>query len=175
MECKECKQDKEIENKHWRLCLECNRKRLDELKLATAYKYPKEDRKSLRVDVKRIKRTVKGDKGHKIMHRGDKGSKSLGNRMLDEAFYKKCFELSNHKCEECGEQLPTEFLDQDGRVASRFRYSHIVAKSIAPELRHSTININHLCLECHTKWDFGNKKAMKIYEANSKKLPAYFT
>ena len=86
----------------------------------------------------------------------------------------KCFNQSNHKCEECGKQLPTEFRNEEGKIIARWRYSHIVAKSIAPELRHDTNNINHLCLDHHTQWDFGNKDEMKVYTKNAQKLPKYF-
>ena len=70
-------------------------------------------------------------------------------------------------------QLPKDFRDEDGKVMYRARYSHIVPKSIAPELRHDENNINHLCFTCHQKWDFGNKKEMRIYDENRNKFPNY--
>tara|TARA_R110002126_G_scaffold149434_2_gene295385 strand:- start:22 stop:366 length:345 start_codon:yes stop_codon:yes gene_type:complete len=103
------------------------------------------------------------------------GGRGVGkNLKLDELFYQECFDASDHKCEECGKQLPTEFRDDEGKINARWRYSHIVAKSIAPELRHSISNINHLCLNHHTQWDFGNKREMKIYAKNARRLPKYF-
>lgn len=92
----------------------------------------------------------------------------------DEAFYEECFNVSNHKCEECGTNLPTEFRDSEGNVNARWRYSHIVAKSIAPELRHEVNNINHLCLKHHTQWDHADRENMKIYEKNKERYPKYF-
>jgi hypothetical protein len=100
--------------------------------------------------------------------------KNIKRLAEDEAFYQECFDLSNHKCEECGVQLPTEFRNDEGKVNARWRYSHIVAKSIAPELRHDTNNINHLCLKHHTQWDHGDKKSMKIYDGNKGRLSRYF-
>ena len=66
-----------------------------------------------------------------------------------------------------------EFLDPSGKVNARYRYSHIIPKSISPELRHSIDNINHLCMSCHQKWDFGDKKSMKIYPKNKAKFPGF--
>ena len=87
---------------------------------------------------------------------------------LDNEFYEKCFNTFDHKCEECGAKQPEEFLTSDGKVAARWRYSHIVPKSIAKELRRVRENINDLCLSCHAKWESEKKVEMKIYEKNSK-------
>ena len=101
----------------------------------------------------------------KIIHsQGNKQSKSLQMFILDETFYEKCFNKSNHKCEECGEQLNTDFRDENGKVMNRWRYSHVIPKSIAPELRHNILNINNLCLKHHMKWENEDKKNMDIYE-----------
>jgi hypothetical protein len=45
-------------------------------------------------------------------------------------------------------------------------FSHILSKGSQPKLRHVKANINILCLECHQKWEFGDKKSMDIYPAN---------
>jgi len=175
MECKGCNKEKEIANKHWKLCAICNRERLDEGKEPRAYKYVRKDIKAVKTTETRLKRDIdKGSSRHKLVYGGGGKPKGLSNLILDEVFYEKCFNNSNHECEECGTSLPIEFRDGAGKLIARFRYSHIVAKSIAPELRHSLKNINHLCLRCHTKWDFGDKKSMDIYRANSILLPDYF-
>jgi hypothetical protein len=43
---------------------------------------------------------------------------------LDNIFYEKCFNLSDHKCEECGCQLPEEF-----KTGKRL-FCHIIADLI---------------------------------------------
>ena len=89
-------------------------------------------------------------------------------------FYEKCFnECTDHSCEECGTDLPKVFR-HDGTIVARWRYSHIIAKSIAPELRHDVKNINHLCFSCHQLWEFETRKDMKIYKTNKERLPKYF-
>jgi len=88
----------------------------------------------------------------------------------DEEFYKECFDQSDHRCEECGKRLNDEFRDDDGRVIARWRYSHIIPKSIAPRLRHIVLNINHLCLEHHEMWENGDKESMNIFEKNQERI-----
>lgn len=144
--CSKCGKDKEIVNKHFGLCLVCNSMRL-------------ESRKSTNVRVERILHSPKVV--NKVQVKIDE----------DEEFYLQCFNLSNHVCEECGTPLPTEFRDEKGKVIARYRYSHILPKSIYPELRHNTSNINHLCLVHHIQWDHGDKTVMSIYEINRKKFP----
>jgi hypothetical protein len=153
MSCKKCKKDYKIVNKYYGLCLGCNNERLHGSKYGKSYDSVKRSRKS------------------------NTGASSNARRKerigADESFYETCFNMSNHKCEECNKNLPTEFRNEESKVIARWRYSHIVAKSIAPELRHDTLNINHLCIECHTKWDFGDKKSMQIYDENSKRFKRY--
>ena len=147
--CSKCGKGKEIINKHFKLCLVCNNMRL-------------EDRK------------VSGIKVEKISHSKKKPNKVQISIEKDEEFYLECFNSSNHVCEECGAQLPTEFRDEKGKVLARYRYSHIFPKSVYPELRHEISNINHLCLIHHIQWDHGDKTVMKIYELNRKKFPNKF-
>ena len=175
MSCKKCKKDKDIVNKFHGLCFQCNNKRLESLKKPKLYKHTKQKSKDTTDSPKRFRRSVKGNKSDKIVYGGDKRSKSLVTKVMDEMFYEKCFnECTNHSCEECGESLPTEFRGDDGKVLYRARYSHIIAKSIAPELRHDVKNINHLCLKHHMQWEFGDKENMKIYKANKERFPKYF-
>jgi len=146
MSCYKCKKDKEIVNKHFGLCLTCNEERLNRRK----------------VDNKTVER---------ISHSMKTTNRTQVAIDEDEEFYLKCFNNSNHECEECGKQLPTEFRDEKGKVIARWRYSHILPKSVYPEMRHNTENINHLCLVHHIQWDHGDKTTMKIYGINSKKFP----
>lgn len=108
------------------------------------------------------------------IRKGDNKKTTKDKIREDEDFYEECFNNSNHKCEECGKNLPTEFRDDNGKVLARYRYSHVIPKSIAPELRHEEININHLCLEHHQEWENGDKESMKIYLKNKARLPQYF-
>ena len=45
-------------------------------------------------------------------------------------------------------------------------FSHILSKGSQPRLRHNKENVNILCLQCHQSWEFGDKKAMRIYPSN---------
>ena len=146
MSCSKCGENRELVNKHFKLCLICNNERL------SSNKMNKPVINRLTYSPKTVNKTQ------------DK----IGE---DEKFYLECFNLSNHECEECGKPLPTEFRDENGKVIARWRYSHILPKSIYPELRHNVENINHLCLIHHTQWDHGDKTTMKIYNLNSKKFP----
>lgn len=148
MNCLKCGDEEEIVNKHFKLCKKCNQARLDENKVP---KIPSSK--------KLFSQKPSNSTEYKIK--------------LDEDFYEECFNLSNHECEECGKELPTQFRDISGKVVARWRYSHILPKSIFPELRHNILNINHLCLIHHTQWDFGDKQNMKIYVENRKKFPNY--
>ena len=171
MNCKNCNTEKNIVNKHFGLCRDCNNERLHGSKNGKSYNISKKETKPLRAKINRIDHKVKD--GIKVVFGGQRKSKSFQNILLDEMFYEKCFNKSNHKCEECGVSLPDQFRNEEGKVIARWRYSHIIAKSIAPELRHDTNNINHLCLKHHTQWDHGNKRDMSIYEKNRLKVPNY--
>lgn len=171
--CKKCGENRFIENKHFFLCRNCNKDRL---------RVNKDSNSLLRyIDTKNKKQQLKTV----VLKKKEPSKKSLFSLLSskrkttkekildDENFYLECFNLSDHRCEECNTQLPEEFSDSSGKVIARWRYSHIVPKSIAPELRHNTENINHLCLECHGKWENGNKAEMSIFESNFKRFPNY--
>lgn len=168
MACNSCHKDSKIANKHFNLCLECNNIRLH------GSKYGKEYNKTL--NRKQSIKTL-------IFSPGDRRSKSLFAPTLkqvnkntlkeDEQFYEQCFNLSDHKCEECESPLPSIFRDESGKIVARWRYSHIIAKSISAQMRHNVLNINHLCLVCHTQWDHGDKKRMKIYKKNQIRFPQF--
>ena len=149
--CKSCGKKTRIVNKYWGLCLICNIERLGASKGQSGGKVSKK---------------------HKSLPTGSYGSER-GNIRADEEFYERCFNNSDHRCEECGRKLPEKFRDDDGKIIARWQYSHIVPKSIAPELRHDMKNINILCLECHMKWENGDRKSMSIYEENKRLFPQY--
>ena len=168
--CSKCGEDLPIVNKHFKLCRDCNNIRLHGSKFGKQYTNTLNNRTSLKASKKRRKAKVKIERiDHSI-----KEPERLTKVEEDEIFYEKCFNrCKKHECEECGVELPSYFRDEDGRVAARFRYSHIIAKSIATELRHEVKNINHLCVLCHSKWEHGDKKSMKIYNKNQKQFPNY--
>ena len=172
MSCNKCNKDKNIVNKHFNLCLICNNERLSESKSAKTYTTLKKNRTFSRTAKKPIR--INSNNNYFVKNLAPR--KTTAQKIKeDEDFYEKCFnECKEHKCEECGTPLPDTFRDEENKVAARFRYSHIVPKSIAPELRHSTININHLCLKDHTRWENGDKENMNIYSINKERLPKYF-
>jgi len=77
---------------------------------------------------------------------------------LDTKFYEEIWSERPHYCEECDKSL--------GNNWERYMFSHILSKGSQPKLRHVKSNINILCLECHQKWEFGDKKSMDIYPVN---------
>ena len=77
---------------------------------------------------------------------------------LDTAFYKELWSERPHYCEECDKDLGSKW--------ERYMFSHILSKGSQPRLRHNKENVNILCLECHQSWEFGDKKAMRIYPSN---------
>lgn len=172
MSCSKCDKDYPIVNKHFKLCQGCNNKRLHGSKYGKVYT----GIKTKSVSVRGAKKAIKTKAKKSLFTNIKEGTKEGGNMLSrDEAFYEASFNLSNHKCEECGTDLPTEFRNEDGKIAARFRYSHIIPKSIAPELRHNLGNINHLCLECHSEWENGNKTEMNIFKKNYLKFSKYLS
>ena len=81
---------------------------------------------------------------------------------LDTKFYEELWSERPHYCEGCDKDL--------GKNWERYMFSHILSKGSQPKLRHNKDNINILCLECHQKWEFGDKKSMKIYPANERQI-----
>jgi ribosomal protein S27E len=77
---------------------------------------------------------------------------------LDTKFYEEIWSERPHYCEECDKSLGSKW--------ERYMFSHILSKGSQPKLRHVKANINILCLECHQKWEFGDKKSMDIYPVN---------
>lgn len=168
MECKKCEQEKHIVNKHFGLCNGCNNERLHGNKYGKQYDNIKTKQKPFKTN------KTKKKKAKKSLFFQSVENKALSNFEKDEILYEKCFNLSSHRCEECGTQLPDQFRDDNGKIIARWRYSHIIPKSIAPELRHKVENINHLCIKDHGRWEGGDKENMNIFNENSKKFPKYF-
>ena len=170
MKCEKCGEEKPITNKHFCLCRECNNIRLYGNKYGKRHNYATKISNSLRTHKKGFKTKTKQSY---FAPNFSKEEKKINIILEDELFYEKCFNLSNHKCEECGCDLPETFRDDDGKIIARYRYSHIVPKSLSKSLRHNITNINHLCLKHHIQWDFGDKKSMKIYDKNRRLFLSY--
>jgi len=161
MRCSECNKDQyKLANMFFKLCSDCNNIRLH------GNKYGKQ--KST------IGNKPKNKRRKSLFTKQVIENKGLTTREKDLILYRKVFDSSDHKCENCGVQLNTEFYDDKGHVKDIFTYSHIVQKSIASEIRHEVDNINRLCKTCHTRWEFGDKTNMRIYAKNKKRWPKFF-
>lgn len=169
MSCKKCGENYPIVNKFFGLCRGCNNERLHGSKFGKS-------NKTIENKNKQSKQNKNKSIAYLMSIEGKEEPKKKSMYEKDNEFYKECFKTFNHRCEECGVKMPTNFLDTDGKVNARYRYSHIIPKSIAPELRHERENINDLCMKCHAKWEGEKKVEMDIYKTNSerKKLKKFF-
>jgi 5-methylcytosine-specific restriction endonuclease McrA len=99
-------------------------------------------------------------------------------RKKDEEVYEQLF-TKNRKlfgfivCEECLTPITKRFRDEKGKITCRFAFSHILSKGAFPEFRHNLDNFNILCMDCHNRWEFRDKKNMKIYAKNKEKWNNY--
>ena len=75
----------------------------------------------------------------------------------NERFYRYCWDLYPHICEECMRPL-TQF--------SATYISHIRTRGAFPQAAHDVRNVNILCFKHHNQWETGNRKAMRIYPGN---------
>lgn len=75
----------------------------------------------------------------------------------NEKFYRWCWEHKPHICEET--MRPLHFY-------SAVHISHILTKGANPLMAHDPRNVNILSFDAHAKWENGNRKEMRIYEAN---------
>jgi len=81
---------------------------------------------------------------------------------LDTKFYEEIWSERPHYCEECDKYL--------GDKWERYMFSHILSKGAHPGLRHEKLNITISCLDCHRKYEFGDKKSMKMWGEWSKRI-----
>ncbi len=147
-----------IVNKTYNLCSECNHIRLHGI---TQYEAAQRRQKeNTRCKSKKKRKPLKSSTAT-IKKRKETLRK-------DRALYLHIFNTKNNECEECSKQLPSEFENEEGKIIYIAQYSHILSKGAFPEFRHHKLNINRLCLKCHEKWEFGDKKNMKIFNSNQK-------
>jgi len=149
-----------IENRtHW-LCTDCNYIRLHGESRFEALNKKKQSKTNKIYTIKR--KSVKSSKNTQI--------KRKEVLRKDREIYKKVFEKSTHECEECGKYIVDEFEDEEGNINAIFQYSHILSKGAKVEYRHEIWNFNILCLECHQKWENGNRYEMKIFPKNKEEI-----
>lgn len=79
----------------------------------------------------------------------------------NEKFYRYCIEAFPHVCEECGKPI---------RHPSAFNVSHILTRGAHPDKAHDPRNINILCVECHARWENGNRETMRIFARNQRTI-----
>lgn len=82
----------------------------------------------------------------------DKGRLQI---MSDTAFYNEIWNERPHSCEECGCNL--------GEHWERYMFSHLITKGAHPDLRHDKRNISLSCMPCHSRWETGDRKNMRIF------------
>jgi hypothetical protein len=98
----------------------------------------------------------KKDVLEKVEWKGKKFStKALEQIKKDNEFYKEIWAEREHICEECGIYL--------GDVMNKVFMSHHLTKGSTPTQRYNKLNINLLCYQHHSDWEFGDKKKMRIY------------
>lgn len=167
--CKKCGWERNIVNSFFCLCQGCNTARLkDDNK-----KQDKEPLFMKTLSKKGLFDSIKVNPKSKITFTTPKVNKTKQKIDADEKFYEQCFNNSDHECEECGTALNDVFRGDNGKIIARWRYSHIVPKSVAQELRHDINNINHLCLRHHEQWENRDKFNMKIFAKNLLLFPKY--
>lgn len=79
----------------------------------------------------------------------------------NEKFYRWVWNHKPHICEETMRPLPN--------YSATF-VSHILTRGANPEMAHDPRNVNILCFEMHNKWENGDRKGMRIYAANARRI-----
>jgi hypothetical protein len=133
-----------IVNAWYRLCIKCNSQRIGEHK-------------------------VEGEKAQKqqitFIPKREISPKTLAKIKADNDIYVAVWESkSSHNCEECGRDLGGMYAP-NGRI-KRWIFSHIISKGARPDMRSDTRNFNLLCYDCHQQYEFGDRRAMKIWPKN---------
>lgn len=172
MQCLRCG-SKYIVNLKYVLCDDCNFKRLHggstrfEIEMAkeTAKQYTTihQDRSLVKYKKKRV--------DHSISERTK--AKRIITLKKDRETYLQVFLNKPNYCEECGAELPDQFLandnfcDNEQKINCIGQYSHILSKAAYPEFRNDWRNFNRLCPNpCHDRWEFHDKENMKIFKNN---------
>lgn len=141
--CTKCNKSLPIANKKYNLCFDCNFKRLHNGLSPRQYYYVKQKESSL----KRFKKT-----------------KNDIEKM--EEVYEQVFNNKPPFCEECRKPLSKIFRNSKGKVVDKFRFSHILPKSIYSKYKYNSLNFNLLCFDCHATWENGSRHSMRIWKQN---------
>lgn len=174
MICKKCNKPRVIVNKFWQMCQGCNNTRIHGNPFGKIHSFIVINPSVLKTYPKLTSGKKKRKQKKSLFAPETKVREKINLYEADSDFYRKCFETFNGYCENCGTEQPDECEDENGKVINRWRYSHIIPKSIAQELRHKVYNINDLCLKCHMEWENGNKEKMNIYKGNCDTFPNRF-
>src|SRR5690349_3865438 len=113
-----CAKENKIVNSYFQLCQKCNTTRLKEEKKEKN----SEPLFSKKVLEKGLFDTWTGKPKSKGLFEKPKEDKTKQKIDADEKFYEECFNNSDHRCEECGCELPDTFRDDNGKVVARWRY-----------------------------------------------------
>lgn len=89
------------------------------------------------------------------------------NGKTDKEFYLEVWQSRPHFCEECHKNLDIPDYKTEIGDPIPTLFSHRTSKGARQDLRHDPENINLLCPTCHHKWEFGNRRSMKIYSYDS--------
>ena len=81
----------------------------------------------------------------------------------NERFYRWCWANKPHRCEECLKPL---------KDYSAVYVSHLLTRGAHPALAHDPRNTNILCGRCHSAWENGDRRGMRIYESNKARIDA---
>ena len=162
-ECKICKQYRPINSKGY--CADCQYVKVYGKTKQQAYferklARKKESDNNISYQDKTVSKTLKRRNNRKKYGKDEPFGEQF---TLDELIYEKVFKAKPNRCEECGVELSDVFRNEDGRIVDRFRFSHILSKGAFPEYRHCEWNFRLYCLQCHQKWEFGDRKSMKSY------------
>lgn len=98
---------------------------------------------------------------HKLRVRLQKEFFGKNDAEGNEKFYKFCLATKTMVCEECGKPIL-----HPGAV----NVSHILTRGAHPDLAHDPRNINILCFAHHQMWENGDRKSMRIYPINERKI-----
>lgn len=142
--CVKCNYNSPIVNRKFKLCYNCNFKRLHEGLSPYQYNYIKQKGKRLET-IKKVKNEI----------------------LRMEAVYEQVFNNSKvHWCEECHRKLNSIFRDKQGKVIYKVQYSHILPKSCYPQFKYDVKNFNRLCALHHNQWEHGDRHSMRIWKLN---------
>lgn len=82
--------------------------------------------------------------------------------ILDLNLCQMIWDAREHVCKECEEPLPNTWHKEN--------FSHNLPKGTYKNMRYCAANIDLVCFDCHQKWEFGDRKSMKIYNEKHRQM-----